>query len=341
MSKLLLKLKQFLLKLFFAVVFARLLEFLAQGVEFIARLVEFLVRWIRFFGRLRQFIMNRSHIVVKAIVVAIFIFSVVYFLFHVHDMITINLIIVAAMMASVDISIACIFLGTVIIAICAFFDFSYDATATVIVSIIVSFVVNFIVIVVLSTNLVEASMYRTGVAKWRMKATEYRLKYDTRATKDPVVKCHTQLMEYCIQHIMCQIRQNEYLIRCKEEIDGGGLTLQENGYLLDLQGHQPEKRKELYESVKEYITAKNNYLTLLDHFPSIVALRGEIKRIKGWDRLQIKAEEGERKSICPDSSETITLLKLVLDYLESLCPRAILSEVLQVMDLKIMVITKP
>jgi hypothetical protein len=333
MFKLLLKLKQFLLKLFFAVVFARLLEFLAQGVEFSARLVEFLVRWSRFFGRFRQFIMNRSHIVVKAIVVAIFTFFVVYFLFHVHDVKVITFIISAAMMKYVDISIVCIFLGTVIIAICAFFGVSYYA------NVIVSFVVIDIIIVVLSTNLVEASMYRTTAIKCRMQATRYRLKYGTRATKDPAVKYHTQLMEYCIRHIMCQIRENEYLIRWKEEIDGGGLTLQENGYLLDLQGHQPEKRKELYESVKEYITAKNNYLTLLDHFPSIVVLRGEIKRIEGWDRLQSKAKEGERKSICPNPS-IITVLERVLDYLESLCPRAVLSEILQVMDLRIMVITK-
>jgi hypothetical protein len=81
MSKLLLKLKQFLLKLFFAVVFARLLDFFAQWMGFIARLVEFLIRWFRFFGRLRQFIMNRSHIVVEAIIVAILIFSIFYFFY--------------------------------------------------------------------------------------------------------------------------------------------------------------------------------------------------------------------------------------------------------------------
>jgi hypothetical protein len=342
MSKLLLKWKQFLLKLFFAVVFARLLDFFAQGIEFSARLVEFVIRWIRFFSRLRRFIMNRSHIVVKAIVVAIFVFSVVYYLFHVFDvnnMKVITLPIIAAMMSSVDTSIVCIFWGTVIIAICAFFGVSYYA------NVIVSFVVSVIVIVILSTNLVEASMYRTIAIKFRMQATGYRLKYGTRATKNPAVKCHTQLIEYCIQHIMCQISENEHLIRYNEEVAWSmgwdELLLQENGYLLNLQGHQPEERKELYASVNKHITAKNHYLTLLDHFPSIVVLREEIKRIKGWVRLQSKAEEGEIKSICPNPSETITLLKLVLDYLESLCPRAILSEILQVMDLRIMVITKP
>jgi hypothetical protein len=338
MSKLLLKLKQFLLKLFFAVVFARLLDSFAQGMEFSARLVEFLIRLIRFFGRLRQFIMNRSHIVVKAIVVAIFTFSVVYYLFHVfnvNDMKVITLPICAAMMGYVDTSIVCTLLGTVIIAICAFFGVSYYANA------IVSFVVTVILIVILCTNLVEASRYRAIAGKCRMQATGYRLKYGTEATKNPAVKYHTQLMEYCIQHIMYKMSENECVIRMCEESIRWWLDLQKDNHLSPLHiQKQEEELKELYESMKKLITVKNDYLTLLDNFPSIVVLRGEIKRIKGWDRLQGKVEEGEGKSIFPNPSKTISLLKLVLDYLESLCPGAVLSEVLNAMDLKITIITK-
>jgi hypothetical protein len=336
MSKLLLKLKQFLLKLFFAVVFARLLDFFAQWMGFIARLVEFPIL-------LSQFIMNRSHMVVKAIIVAIF--SVVFVVVVVYDMKIILLFIAVTILMSTGksisvgpfiariFSVAYMFLASVIIVICASFDVPY-----------VPYYVNFIVIVVviitltviLISGFVEASMYRTIASKCRMQATGYRLKYGTKATKDPAVKYRTQLMEYCIQYIMYQISEHTYSIQSKGEL----AQLMGKGYLLDPQGNQLEKCKELNECVKKCITVKNNYLTLLDYFPPIVALREEIKRIKGWNRLQSKAEEGEIKSICPNPSETITLLKLVLDYLESLCPRAVLSEVLNAMDLKITIITK-
>jgi hypothetical protein len=399
MSKLLLKLKQFLLNLFFPAVFARLLEILARSIDFFARSIEL----IRFFTRLRQFIANHQHVVDNAIMV-ISNFSVVYFLFNVYD-IKIALIAVATMICVRRVRIY-ICLGIVLIVICAFVavDFCYIYFSSYCRAYVITDVIAKINLTKASKCRAKAGKYRMQAAKHRMQAanrrmqaanrrmqdTGYLLQYCAKATKDPAVKCHTRLMGYCIQYIMYRISENEYSIRWDQFMDqhwwshiqehgqllktenhgllnmenahvlmeghwlnlGGRLlnqllNLPGNVHLLNLQRNVMEKHRENYKRWKEDITAQhvillkmqNHYLTLLDHFPSIVALCREIKRIEGWNRLQVKKGETEGKSICPYPS-IITVFGEVLDYLVSSYPRAVISEISDVMNLKIMEITK-
>jgi hypothetical protein len=396
MSKLLLKLKQFLLNPFFAAVFARLLEIIARSIEIFARSIEL----IRFFARLRQFIVNHKHVVDNAIMV-ISNLSVVYFLFNFYD-IKITLIAVATMICVRRVRIY-ICLGIVLTVACAFVAICFCHTFIMYLSLYYRAYV--ITDFIAKINLTKASKCRAKAGKYRMQAATHRMRAAnhrmqaagyllqncTKATKDPAVKCHTQLMGYCIQYIMYRISENEYSIRWDQFMDqhwwshiqendhllkienvgllnmenahllmadghwlnlGGRLlnqllNLPENVHFLNLQRNVMEKHRENYKRWKEDITEKhvillkmqNHYLTLLDHFPSIVALCREIKRIEGWNRLQMKKGETEGKSICPYPS-IITVFGEVLDYLVSPYPKAVLSEILDVMDLKIMEITK-
>jgi hypothetical protein len=342
MSKLLLKLRQFLLKLFFtSALFVRLVQFYTVMVQLpfvilrgILLLSIFpadflLLPMIKFYVLV---IMPRPHLSVPIAIVVFavtFLFSVVFF----------------------DIKFAIAVLVAVLIAVVTFL---VDVLVTVFIHPIYRTIHGLIGAALDVDNALENKRRRYDIYIYR--AAEYRLKYYTEVTtKDLTVKYHTQLMEYCIQYIEWQISQVESSIS-EIEYHVAILNRRLSHLQRDAARHQERQEKALflqmkkdkkrYTWVKNYNTAKhvrmlkikNIYLTLSDNFPVIAVLQGEIRRIECWYRIQSKVKKVDQREIC--SVSTIMGLKEVLKYLLSFYPQDIILAIFRVMDMKVKEITE-